>query len=100
MRASSATWGRISTAPSEQLTPTDSGFTWATERQKASIVWPERVRAEASVIATEIMIGSRRPRASKTSSIATRAAFAFSVSKMVSTSRRSTSPSSRASTCS
>src|SRR6056297_1181446 len=52
----------------------------------------------ASVIATEIMTGRRRPVASKTSSMATRAAFAFRVSKIVSTSRMSTSPSIRTST--
>ncbi len=100
MRASSATWGRMSVAPSEQLTPTESGCAWATERQKASTVWPERVRPLASVIATEIMIGRRMPVSSKTSSIATSAALALRVSKIVSTSSRSTSPSIKARVCS
>ena len=51
----------MKSAPREQLTPTERGFAWETERQKASTVCPERVRPLASVIATEIMIGSRRP---------------------------------------
>jgi hypothetical protein len=45
------------------------------------------------VIVTEIMSGSRTPRASNTFSIATIAAFALSVSKIVSSRRRSTPPS-------
>ena len=39
-----------------------SGRAWATEFQKASVVWPESVRPLASVIVPEIMTGTRRPR--------------------------------------
>ena len=55
--ASSARKGRISRPPSEQLRPTESGFAWATETQKASIVWPESVRPLLSVMVTEICGG-------------------------------------------
>jgi phosphoglycerate dehydrogenase-like enzyme len=48
----------------------------------------------ASVTVTEIMSGMRTPRAAKTSSMATIAALALSVSKMVSMRSRSTPPSS------
>ena len=64
------------------------------------MVWPERVRPEASVIVPEIMTGSRTPRSAKASSIAKIAALAFSVSKMVSTMIRSAPPSIRASVAS
>jgi hypothetical protein len=42
-----------------------SGRAWRTEFQKASTVWPESVRPEASVMVPEIMTGQRRPRSSK-----------------------------------
>ena len=63
--------------------------------QNASIVCPESVRPLLSVIVTEIMMGRRAPRLSNTSSHATMAALAFSVSKMVSMSRASHPPSMR-----
>ena len=96
MRASSSTCGRSCLAPSAQFKPTERGRAWRTEFQKASGVCPESVRPEASVIVPEIMTGSRAPRASKSSSIAKSAAFAFNVSKIVSTRIRSTSPSTSA----
>ncbi len=57
-RARSSTYGRISVAPSEQLTPTMSGSACSIEVQNASTVWPERVRPERSTIVTEIQSGS------------------------------------------
>ena len=80
--------------------PMVSGFAWAMEYQKASSVCPESVRPLPSVTVTEIMSGMRTPRAAKTSSMATIAALALSVSKMVSMRSRSTPPSSSASICS
>ena len=58
-------YGRISAAPSEQLRPTASGRTWRTEFQNASVVWPDSVRPDASVIVPETITGKRRPRRSK-----------------------------------
>jgi len=58
------------------------------------------VRPLRSVIVTEIMSGSRAPVSSNTFSIATMAAFALSVSKMVSSSSRSQPPSTSPRTCS
>src|SRR5471032_2908570 len=55
---SSSRYGRNSLAPSAQFRPTDSGLAWLTEFQNASVVWPDRVRPEASVMVPEIMIGS------------------------------------------
>ena len=75
-----------------------SGRAWRTEFQKASTVWPDRMRPDASVTVPEIMIGRRWPLASKYSSIANSAALALSVSKTVSTSSTSTPPSTSAST--
>ena len=60
-RASSSMYGRISAAPSEQLMPTASGRTCRTEFQNASVVWPDSVRPEASVIVPETITGKRRP---------------------------------------
>jgi hypothetical protein len=64
------------------LRPIASGRACRTEFQKASVVWPERVRPEASVIVPEMMIGQRRPRSSKSVSTAKIAALALSVSKI------------------
>jgi hypothetical protein len=89
IRESSSTCGRISFAPSEQLTPTISGFACSTASQNASSVCPESVRPERSTIVTEIQSGS----SGASSSAATRPAFAFSVSKIVSRRSRSTPPS-------
>ena len=52
-------YGRISFAPSAQLSPIVSGRAWRTEFQNASGVWPESVRPDASVIVPEIMTGRR-----------------------------------------
>ena len=93
----------MSRAPSAQLMPTLNGRACAIETQNASIVWPDSVRPLRSVIVTEIISGSRgrrRARSSNTSSIATIAAFAFSVSKIVSSSSRSQPPSIRPRACS
>ena len=50
--------GRISVAPSEQLTPTRSGSACSTEIQNASTVCPERFRPERSIAVNEIQSGS------------------------------------------
>ena len=71
-----------------------------TEIQNASTVWPERFRPERSVIVTEAITGSFAPRSSRARTTPDSAAFAFSVSKAVSTSSRSTPPSMRPSACS
>jgi hypothetical protein len=84
---------RSSFAPSAQLSPTEKGRAWLTEIQKASGVWPVRVRPDRSVMVPEIISGRRSPRASKTFSTAKIAALAFSVSKIVSISSRSVPPS-------
>ena len=88
--------GRISVAPSEQLTPTISGRACSTETQNASDVCPERFRPLRSIAVKEIQSGS----SGATSAAATIAAFAFSVSKIVSIRRKSTPPSTSAAICS
>jgi hypothetical protein len=80
--------------------PTEIGFACCTDAQNASIVWPESVRPLRSVIVTEIRIGSSAPSSSNTSRVATIAAFAFSVSKIVSIRIAWTPPSTSARTCS
>src|SRR3977135_524568 len=90
---SSSTYGRICFAPSAQLMPTLSKSMCETEIQNASMVCQERVRPLLSVIVPDTMIGTRCWDASKYSSMANSAAFAFSVSKTVSTRRMSTPPS-------
>jgi hypothetical protein len=100
LAASSSMYGRISAAPSAQLSPTDSGRAWRTEFQNASTVWPERMRPDASVTVPLIITGTRAPRRSNSASTAKIAALAFSVSKMVSISSRSAPPSSRPRACS
>ena len=72
-----------------------SGFAWRTLCQNASTVWPERVRPEASTIVPLMISGTRSPSSSNSDSTAKIAAFAFNVSKIVSTSRRSAPPSTR-----
>src|SRR5690606_26184840 len=94
-RARVSTCGRRSLAPSAQFRPTASGRECETEMWKASAVWPERVRPEASVMVPETITGRRAPRASKASSIANSAALALRVSKMVSTINTSAPPSIR-----
>ena len=96
MRESSATYGRISFAPSAQLMPTISGSACSIDVQNASIVWPQSVRPERSTIVTLIQSGNCGA-ASRAAAIA---AFAFSVSKIVSISSRSTPPSARPRICS
>ncbi|EXI78390.1 MAG: hypothetical protein AW12_03039 [Candidatus Accumulibacter sp. BA-94] len=66
---------------------------WFSEFQKASAVWPDKVRPEASVIVPEIITGQRRPTCPKYCSTANSAALAFSVSKTVSTRTMSAPPS-------
>ena len=88
-------YGRISAAPSEQLMPTASGRTCRTEFQNASVVCPDSVRPEASVIVPDTITGKRRPHRSKQDSSANSAALPFSVSKIVSTRKRSAPPSAR-----
>ena len=84
IRASSATYGRRSAAPSAQLSPTAIGRAWRTEFQNASVTWPDSVRPEASVIVPEMITGQRRPCSSKSVSTAKIAALALRVSKIVS----------------
>ena len=60
---SAATCGRSWAAPNEQLRPIVSGRAWRTEAQKASTVWPDRLRPDRSVSVIEIMSGSSRPSA-------------------------------------
>src|SRR5215203_4222763 len=94
VRESSWTYWRSALAPRAQLRPTLRGRAWATEFQNASVVWPDRVRPLASVMVPEIMIGTLTSVAAKYASMAKSAALAFSVSKIVSTRRRSAPPSS------
>ncbi len=54
-------YGRISFAPSAQLSPMVSGRACRTEFQNASGVWPVSVRPDWSVIVPEIITGSRWP---------------------------------------
>ena len=98
--ASDVRCGRSCAAPNEQLRPMVTGLAWRTEAQKASTVWPERLRPERSVSVIEIISGSSRPSACSASKAAMIADLAFSVSKMVSMRMKSTPPSTRASTCS
>ncbi len=94
---SSSMYGRISAAPSAQLSPTASGRAWRTEFQNASGVWPDSVRPEASVMVPEMMMRQAYAACARNSaSIANSAALALSVSKIVSTSSRSTPPSTSA----
>ena len=86
-------WARISLAPSAQLRPIENGRAWRSEYQNAVGVWPDSVRPERSVIVPEIISGRRTPFSAKTSSIATTAALALSVSKIVSIRIRSAPPS-------
>ena len=77
------------------MSPTASGRAWRTEFQKASVICPDRVRPEASVMVPEMMTGQRRPRSSKSVSTAKIAALALRVSKIVSMRSRSAPPSTR-----
>ena len=70
-RASPSANGRISLAPSEQLTPTISGRACSTDVQNASTVWPERLRPLLSIAVKEIQSG----RSGATSAAAAIAAF-------------------------
>ena len=99
-RASSAICARISRAPSAQLRPILTGFACRTEFQNAPGVWPDSRRPERSVIVPEIITGTSRPRSSQISEIAKIAAFALSVSKIVSISKRSAPPSINPRACS
>ena len=92
----SATYGRMSSAPREQFTPTTTGLACPIAVQNASTVCPDSVRPLRSTIVTEIQSG----RSGATSRAAAIAALAFSVSKIVSISSRSTPPSARACICS
>ena len=95
-REMSSTNGRISLAPSEQLTPTMSGFACSTETQNDSTVWPERLRPLRSTAVNESHSGT----SGAASRAATMAAFALSESKIVSIKSRSTPPSRKAAICS
>ena len=98
--AISSIWARISRAPRAQLSPIVSGAAWRTAFQNASVVWPESVRPERSVIVPEIMTGRSIPFSAKTSLVAKIAALAFRVSKIVSIRMMSAPPSIRPRICS
>ena len=74
----------------------DIGLACLTECQNAVVVCPDSVLPDASVIVPEIIIGISTLRSSATISIANKAAFAFRVSKIVSTIIRSAPPSNKA----
>ena len=84
---------RTNVTGSAQFRPIASGCAWRSEYQKASAVWPDKVRPEASVMVPDTMTGRRVPSASNTSSMANSAAFALSVSNTVSTISTSAPPS-------
>ena len=63
--------------------------------QNASTVWPDSVRPDASTMVPEMISGSRSPSSSNSDSTAKIAAFALSVSKIVSMRRMSAPPSTR-----
>ena len=86
----------ISAAPRAQFSPIEIGFACRTEYQKASVVCPDRVRPERSVIVPDIIIGRLSPWLSNNSSNAKMQALAFNVSKMVSIKNKSIPPSSSA----
>ena len=75
--------------------PTLSAGACETEFQKASTVWPLRVRPEASVMVTLSMTGSLIPASAKYFSMAKIAALRLSVSNVVSGMRMSAPPSTR-----
>src|SRR5438046_9294193 len=54
MRASSSTYGSISSGPNAQFSPTISGWACAIELRNASTVLPLRIRADRSVTVPEI----------------------------------------------
>ncbi len=60
--ASVLTCGRSCSAPNEQLSPIVSGRACRTACQKASTVWPDRLRPDRSVSVIDSMIGKSRPR--------------------------------------
>ena len=71
-----------------------SGCACAIDMSNASTVCPLKFRPDLSITVPEIIKGTLRPVFSNASLIANNAAFPLSVSKMVSTMRRSTPPSS------
>ena len=89
-------YGRSCVPPSAQFKPTTAGRAWRIEFQNASVVCPESVRPEASVMVPDTMIGRSTPSSSNTSRTAYSAALAFKVSKMVSIRMMSAPPSMRA----
>ena len=62
--------GRSSAGPSAQFKPIDNGSACLTLCQNASVVCPDSVRPEASVIVPEIIISIRSPNFSETCAIA------------------------------
>ena len=86
--------------PKAQLNPTLNSGIWDIEFKNASAVCPESVLPLSSVIVPETIIGTRKPFASNTSSIANKAALQFRVSNTVSTNNKSAPPSNKPFTCS
>src|ERR1700723_3345557 len=62
------------------------------EFQNATVVWPDKVRPDASVIVPETMMGNSSPTSSNTWRTANSAALAFNVSNTVSINIMSTAP--------
>ena len=90
-------YGRSCLPPSAQLRPTTAGRAWRMEFQNASVVWPDSVRPDASVMVPETMMRQFDARAHRARSrTANSAAFAFSVSNTVSIRITSTPPSTSA----
>jgi hypothetical protein len=73
-----------------------NGLACSTESQNASTVWPDRLRPLRSIAVNDSQSGT----SGAPSIAAAIAAFALSVSKIVSINRKSTPPSTSARTCS
>ena len=73
--ANSAIYGRMSVAPKAQFKPKVIGLACLKLFQKASTVWPDKIRPDASVTVPEIITGKHSPVFSKNSSIANNAAL-------------------------
>ena len=82
-------------APNAQFKPIQNGSAFAIEMKKASVSCPERVLPFESIIVPDTITGRLKLLSSKYLCIAYIAALEFSVSKIVSTSSKSTPPSTR-----
>ena len=89
----------MSAPPSAQLRPMVSGSAWRTDCQNAPTVWPDSVRPDRSVMVPDTMSGVVTPVSAASRRAAQIAAFALSVSKIVSISSTSAPPSTRPAIC-